>query len=98
MATYINIQAAKTHLSRLVEAAAAGEEVIIAKAGKPMVKVIPFQKAKKARMGGQLKGQIWESPDCWESDEELNRLINESPLLPENQSGEIDQGDTADKT
>jgi prevent-host-death family protein len=38
----INIHAAKTHLSALVEKAAAGEPFIIAKAGKPMVKVVPF--------------------------------------------------------
>jgi prevent-host-death family protein len=38
----INIHDAKTHLSRLVEKAANGEEFIIAKAGKPMVKVVPL--------------------------------------------------------
>lgn len=83
MGKIINIQAAKTHLSRLVEEAAAGEEIIIAKAGKPMVKVIPYKPAKKRRVGGQLKGQIWESPDCWEPDEELIRSFYESSLYPE---------------
>ncbi|MDR3538291.1 MAG: type II toxin-antitoxin system prevent-host-death family antitoxin [Acetobacteraceae bacterium] len=38
----VNIHEAKTHLSRLVEQAAAGEPFIIAKAGKPLVKVIPL--------------------------------------------------------
>lgn len=98
MAKFINIQAAKTHLSRLVEDAAAGQEVIIAKAGKPMVRIVPFQKSKKPRVGGQLKGKIWESPDCWEPDETLNNLFNESPLLPETPSGEIDQRKTTGKT
>ncbi len=41
----INIHEAKTHLSRLVERAAAGESFIIAKAGKPMVKVVPLTEA-----------------------------------------------------
>jgi prevent-host-death family protein len=42
----INIHEAKTHLSRLVEKAAQGEVFIIAKAGKPMVKVIPLEPSK----------------------------------------------------
>jgi prevent-host-death family protein len=37
----VNIQAAKTHLSRLVEEAAAGEEIVLAKAGRPYVKLVP---------------------------------------------------------
>lgn len=40
-----NMREAKTHLSRLVDLAAAGEEIVIAKAGKPMAKLVPFQKA-----------------------------------------------------
>ena len=54
-----NIHAAKTHLSALVEKAAVGEAFIIAKAGKPMVKVIPWspQKTTQKRVGF-LKGQI----------------------------------------
>ena len=54
-----NIHAAKTHLSALVEKAAVGDAFVIAKAGKPMVKVIPFlpQEIQKKRTGF-LKGQI----------------------------------------
>jgi prevent-host-death family protein len=54
-----NIHAAKTHLSSLVEKAAKGEAFIIAKAGKPIVKVIPFfqQNTVKKRIGF-LKGKI----------------------------------------
>ena len=54
-----NIHAAKTHLSVLVEKAAQGDPFIIAKAGKPMVKVIPYspQKTVQNRIGF-LKGQI----------------------------------------
>jgi len=54
-----NIHAAKTQLSALVEKAAGGEAFIIAKAGKPMVKVIPWvpQSTSKKRIGF-LKGQI----------------------------------------
>ena len=53
-----NIHTAKTHLSALVEKAAQGEEFIIAKAGKPMVKVIPFQSVVPKKRIGFLKGQV----------------------------------------
>ena len=50
-----NIYEAKSSLSKLVERAAAGEEVVIAKAGKPMVKLVPIQEEKKPskRRSGQ---------------------------------------------
>ncbi|MCW2273985.1 type II toxin-antitoxin system prevent-host-death family antitoxin [Rhodoblastus acidophilus] len=56
----INIHEAKTHLSRLVEQAAAGEAFIIAKAGKPLVKVVPLGAPEPAAMRrtGFLSGQI----------------------------------------
>lgn len=80
----INIQAAKTHLSRIVEQVANGEEVVLAKAGKPMVKMIPYKVTKKPRTPGLLAGQgYWESPDCWEPDEELIKQMTEGPLFPE---------------
>ena len=55
----VNIHEAKTHLSRLIEDAAKGEPFVIAKAGKPMVKVVPLEEEpKKKRRIGFLKGQI----------------------------------------
>ncbi len=56
----VNIHDAKTHLSRLVERAAGGEPFIIAKAGKPMVKVVPLDQpeAKETRRLGFMRGQI----------------------------------------
>ena len=55
----VNIHAAKTHLSRLVEEAAAGEEIIIAKAGKPLAKLVPLVpvEGKKRRLG-LLAGRV----------------------------------------
>jgi len=59
----VNIHEAKTQLSMLVEKVAHGESFIIAKAGKPMAKVIPFaQSQKQAKRVGFLSGQI-EIPD-----------------------------------
>ena len=56
----INIHQAKTHLSRLVEKAARGESFIIAKAGKPMVKVVPLDAEEKNRSSpiGFMEGEI----------------------------------------
>lgn len=54
----LNIHEAKTHLSRLVEQAAAGETVIIAKAGKPLVKLVPVEAVQKPKRIGFLDGQF----------------------------------------
>lgn len=58
MTKVINIHEAKTHLSRLVEQAAAGREIIIAKAGKPMARLVPMETAARPKKLGQLKGKI----------------------------------------
>lgn len=54
----INIHDAKTHFSKLVDAAMHGEEIIIAKAGKPAAKLIPFTPVKSGYKLGVLKGRI----------------------------------------
>jgi prevent-host-death family protein len=58
----LNLYDAKTQLSSLVDKAAAGEEIIIAKNGKPMAKLVPF-KASIKRRPGRLKGKVWMSKD-----------------------------------
>jgi prevent-host-death family protein len=59
MQTY-NIHQAKTHLSRLIEQAAKGESFVIAKAGKPLVKVVPLDAPESAQIKrfGFMAGQI----------------------------------------
>ena len=54
----VNIHEAKTHLSRLVERAAEGEEIVIAKAGKPMAKLVPMPRASERRVPGLSRGLI----------------------------------------
>jgi prevent-host-death family protein len=54
----INIHAAKTHLSSLLAEVEAGEEIIIAKAGKPVARLMPLQKNDFRRSFGALKGRI----------------------------------------
>lgn len=58
MVRTVNIHDAKTNLSRLVEQAAKGEPFIIAKAGKPMVKVVPLDQPQEKRRLGFMSGQF----------------------------------------
>lgn len=59
----VNIHAAKTHLSRLVNEVAAGEEIVIAKAGKPVARLLPFEPRRAPRQPDLLKGEIWIADD-----------------------------------
>lgn len=59
----INIYEVKTHFSKLVEQAHNGETIIIAKAGKPWAKIIPFEPPKKHLKFGTMKGKIKLSGD-----------------------------------
>ena len=56
--TTVNIHEAKTHLSRLVEEVAAGAEIIIAKAGKPMARLTRLSAPPSEKRLGQLRGKI----------------------------------------
>jgi prevent-host-death family protein len=71
----VNIQAAKTHLSRLVEEAAAGEEIILAKAGKPLARLVPFKKSTVPRQPGAWKGKVKIAADFDASDDKILRLF-----------------------
>jgi prevent-host-death family protein len=59
----VNIHAAKTHLSRLVDEVAAGEEIVIAKAGKPLARLVPFASTREPRQPGLMKGKLWIAED-----------------------------------
>ncbi len=79
MRTY-NIHEAKTHLSRLVERAANGEPFVIAKAGKPMVKVIPLSDREPSRIKrfGFMAGQISVPADFDQMGEaEISKMFEE---------------------
>jgi prevent-host-death family protein len=58
MATIINIHEAKTHLSKIIDEVAAGREVIIAKAGKPMARLSPLTRIAQPKKLGLLKGKL----------------------------------------
>jgi prevent-host-death family protein len=59
----VNLHAAKTHLSRLVDEAAAGQEIVIAKAGKPLVRLTPVLAGRRRTGFGSLRGKVRISED-----------------------------------
>ena len=54
---------AKTSPSRLVERALAGEDVVIARNGQPLVRLVPIPQKREPRIPGRMKGKIWIAPD-----------------------------------
>jgi prevent-host-death family protein len=64
----VNIHEAKTHLSRLVERVEAGEEITLARAGRPVARLVPYVSRRQPRTPGSLKGRIWFADD-WDSPE-----------------------------
>jgi len=71
----VNIHEAKTHLSRLIERVEAGEEITLARAGRPVARLVPLGARTEPRPLGLLRGQIWTAPD-WDSPE-VNAAIAE---------------------
>ena len=70
MPEIVNMHEAKSTLSRLVERALAGEDVVIARNGTPLVRLVPVPKKPKPRIPGRSKGRIWVAPDFDEMSEE----------------------------
>jgi prevent-host-death family protein len=79
MTDVVNIHAAKTHLSRLIERVEAGEEITLARAGRPVAKLIPYVARRAPRRLGLLKGQIWVAPD-WDSPEVNEQITRDFGL------------------
>ena len=59
----VNIHEAKTHLSRLLQRVASGEEVIIARAGVPVAKLVAVETKSKTRPLGFARGEVWVAED-----------------------------------
>jgi prevent-host-death family protein len=59
----VNIHEAKTHLSRLLERVEAGEEILIARAGRPIARLVPVEPPRERRTPGTFKGKISMSDD-----------------------------------
>ncbi|MEO8570075.1 MAG: type II toxin-antitoxin system Phd/YefM family antitoxin [Chloroflexota bacterium] len=67
----VNIHEAKTHLSRLVERVEAGEEVVIARAGRPVARLVPFTARTQPRIPGLWRGRVRLASDFDRTDEEI---------------------------
>ncbi len=67
----VNVHAAKTELSRLVARAAAGEDIVIAKAGEPVARLVAYEGRKEPRRPGSMKGKIWMADDWDETPQSL---------------------------
>lgn len=78
----VNVHAAKTNLSRLLERAEAGEEIVIGRAGKPIAKLVPYHAERPKRVFGRLKGQIVIHGDFDADNEEIAREFEESVSFP----------------
>jgi prevent-host-death family protein len=78
----VNIHQAKTHFSRLLERVALGEEVIIAKAGTPVAKLVPLKNAAKKRVFGSAKGDFTVPANFNDPDPEIEDLFYNGPIFP----------------
>jgi len=58
MSTVVSVHEAKTHLSRLLKDVAAGADVVIARAGKPVARLVPIEQVPKPKQLGLLRGRI----------------------------------------
>ncbi|HEX5385498.1 MAG TPA: type II toxin-antitoxin system Phd/YefM family antitoxin [Gemmatimonadales bacterium] len=74
----INIYDAKTHLSKLVDRVQEGEEVVIARHGKPVARLIPYAPRREHRTLGAWSGQIWIAPDFDDTPDEVIRSFEGS--------------------
>ncbi len=67
----INVYEAKTHLSKLLDRAANGEEIVLGKSGKPLARLVPYGEPRQPRKPGRLAGRIWIAPDFDETPEDI---------------------------
>ncbi len=87
MPTTVNMHEAKTHLSRLVERAEHGEEIVIARAGKPAARIVPLEASPGPRKMGGWEGKVWIADDFDETPEDLIDLFYNGPIFPDEQPG-----------
>ena len=78
----VNVHAAKSQLSRLLERAEAGEEIVIARAGKPVAKLVRYVPDRPKRVFGALRGRIFIHGDFNELDTDMEREFEESIARP----------------
>ena len=79
----VNMHEAKSQLSMLGKLAWEGEEIVIAKAGEPYLRLEPYRQPKTKRKAGVLKGQIWIAPDFDETPQDVIDSFWNSKIFPD---------------
>jgi prevent-host-death family protein len=79
----VNVYEAKTQFSKLLQQVEAGDEIVIARHGKPIARLVPLQRTAAPRQLGSLRGKIWMAPDFDEPDQELIDLMENGPIFPD---------------
>lgn len=79
----VNVYEAKTQLSKLLEQVEAGDEIVIARNGRPIARLIPLQRSRPHRVPGGWEGKVWIAPDFDEPDPELEELFYNGPIVPD---------------
>ncbi len=79
----VNVYEAKTQLSKLLEQVEAGDEIVIARHGRPVARLVPLQRTAAPRELGTLRGKIWIADDFDEPDPELEDLFYNGPIFPD---------------
>lgn len=80
MGKQVNVYEAKTQLSKLLEQVEAGDEIVIARNGRPVARLVPVQRTKPIRVPGGWEGRVWMAPDFDEPDPELEKLFYHGPI------------------
>ncbi len=71
----VNVYEAKTHLSRLLDQVAQGEEITIARAGRPVARLVAYRPTAIQRQPGIWRGQVWVAADFDQTDAKLIELF-----------------------
>ena len=75
----VNMHEAKSNLSALVEEVLAGGEVVIARAGKPLARLVPYSSLREPRKPGRWKGKLWVADDFDATPEEVIASFEGNP-------------------
>jgi prevent-host-death family protein len=79
MEDIVNIHVAKSTLSRLIARVESGEEVVIARGGRPVARLVPYSSITSPREGGQWRGRVRIARDFDAVDEQIARLFEGEP-------------------
>lgn len=79
----VNMHEAKSQLSRLAALAWEGEQIVICRAGKPWLRLVPYEGGAETRRLGGLEGQIWMAEGFDEEDGELAAAIEGAKVFPD---------------